>query len=429
MLISEFTLDYGRLIHKVRTKKGISLEELAHSLCSVQYLKKLEKGKEKGRRDIIDPLLKRLEISYSNMEETLKNIIINLTSWHNAMIFKNLDYVEKYKKKAKEIPDDLEISEELKLLINLMEFRYSLFMEHLNIAASQLALLKKSENKMHNSLKNYFNYFQGIYYLLKNEYLKALDILHEAERGFIDTEGKCDQGLMYHLALTHSQNMNIPLAKYYAKQANGYFQVHKIFARSIECQIIIGINEVREKLYEKAYFTFKKVIASCNNYNLKESLPIAIHNLAFIESQRGNRESAIQLFQESIELKSESDNSYLISLIYLAEEYILCNELNKAKETLKKVLDAREKYNLSIEHYYSAIILQKELEQSWEELLYILEHEAIPYFEEKGQRLNLQKYYYKAAEIYENERKYKLSSEYFKKLANILLGGLSYEKN
>ena len=68
------------LIHNKRTKLGWSMESLCKGICSVSYLSKLEKGNIEIKEDIIDALLKKLDI---NLEKDLDNIINKVDDFYN----------------------------------------------------------------------------------------------------------------------------------------------------------------------------------------------------------------------------------------------------------------------------------------------------------------------------------------------------------
>lgn len=51
------------LVRKIRQEKEWSLESLAHGICSVSYLSKLEKGDALCSEEILSLLMKRLKIS------------------------------------------------------------------------------------------------------------------------------------------------------------------------------------------------------------------------------------------------------------------------------------------------------------------------------------------------------------------------------
>ena len=71
------------LIHNKRTKLGWSMESLCKGICSVSYLSKLEKGNIEIKEDIIDALLKKLDI---NLEKDLDNIINKVDDFYNNFV-------------------------------------------------------------------------------------------------------------------------------------------------------------------------------------------------------------------------------------------------------------------------------------------------------------------------------------------------------
>lgn len=61
----------GFLIRKERIKKGYSLEALAHSICSISYLSKVEHNQVKASDEVYELLFRKLDIIYARNNEVL----------------------------------------------------------------------------------------------------------------------------------------------------------------------------------------------------------------------------------------------------------------------------------------------------------------------------------------------------------------------
>lgn len=60
------------LIRETRIKKQWSQESLSHGICSLSYLSKIEKGTIQASQEILDALLKKLDIKILTKEHSKK---------------------------------------------------------------------------------------------------------------------------------------------------------------------------------------------------------------------------------------------------------------------------------------------------------------------------------------------------------------------
>lgn len=60
------------LIRETRIKKQWSQESLSHGICSLSYLSKIEKGTIQANQEILDALLKKLDIKILTKEHSKK---------------------------------------------------------------------------------------------------------------------------------------------------------------------------------------------------------------------------------------------------------------------------------------------------------------------------------------------------------------------
>ena len=80
------------LIHNKRIEKGYSLESLSKGICSVSYLSKLESGTITVKDDIVDLILKKLDL---NINEDLGELSTKVDGFYNSFslfIFDQVSY-------------------------------------------------------------------------------------------------------------------------------------------------------------------------------------------------------------------------------------------------------------------------------------------------------------------------------------------------
>ncbi|MGY3716923.1 helix-turn-helix domain-containing protein [Sutcliffiella cohnii] len=74
-------MDIGRKIKFFRKEKSISQSTLAHELCSVSYLSKIENNLVIPNVELIENLFNRLQITSFNMFDT-QTLLSQLKNWN-----------------------------------------------------------------------------------------------------------------------------------------------------------------------------------------------------------------------------------------------------------------------------------------------------------------------------------------------------------
>ncbi|ATO27063.1 hypothetical protein RA13_02755 [Bacillus atrophaeus] len=412
-------INFGRLIFLHRIEKRLTQDQLSKSICSIPYLSKLENNKISPSEDILNHLLNRLDIEIEKVQSEYKELIHVVEQWYESIIIKDNQLIDSYKKKArnyqkKRLPPDLSN------FVQLLEIRDALYVKDIDAASKKILSLQKIRKNMSVQVWNYFTYFKGILYCLKSNYFLAKNLFLEAEQGFISQKANPLPELYYHLAFANSQLHDISMAIYYAENAKHLFTQQLKYNRIIECDLIIGINLTRQERYIEAKEKFNTIITMCKSNKYYYLCAKGLHNLAYLESQKGNNRNAIRFYEESLLFKEVNENSYLNTLLHLSEEHLKLNEKEKAYKIYNKVITYYSTYNLSKEYYYKAKVEKLKFEGEIEELITLLEEEVIPYFEKINNVMYLSKILYITAGMFEKERKYKKSSEYYQKAYRLL---------
>ena len=407
-------IDLGKLIFLHRIKKGLTQEQLAKAICSIPYLSKLENNKIEPSKDILIQLLNRIDIDIENVHNDYKDLIYILEKWYEAILIKDIHLIDSYKRKARNYQVNT-FPPELTYFVQLLEIRYALYDKDLVEASKMILDMQKVKKNMSVQVLNYFNYFQGIFACLKSEYSLGKDYFLKAEQGFIEDKADPVPELQFHLSLANSHIYDISMAIHYANNAKQLFTQQLSYSRIIDCDLIIGINLIRQERYQEAEEKFNTLINMCKLNKYHHLCAKGLHNLAYLESQKRNHRNAIKYYRESLSYKEKNDNSYLNTLYFLSKEYLKLDETDTAYEIYDEIIKYYSTYNLSKEYYYKALIGKLDISKNAEELIKILEEEVIPYFEQKNNTTTLSKLILMAAEVFERERKYKKSCIYYKK--------------
>lgn len=231
------------LIHNKRIEKGYSLESLSKGICSVSYLSKLESGTITVKDDIVDLILKKLDL---NINEDLGELSAKVNEFYNSFSLFIFDQVSYFTEK------------EINLLLNSR-----LFLDALIIKAWQngvdidgLAYYEK-----YFSLRQKKRYYQILVYENKKDYAELLANFPE-----IDTYAIIAQSLYRKGAYA----MSIPYFIYYfdlaSKQCdidnmiNAQFGLGNVYACLFDMEACIKEYDKTLKLIGSNYSYLKNYI-------------------------------------------------------------------------------------------------------------------------------------------------------------------------
>ena len=144
------------LIHNKRIEKGYSLESLSKGICSVSYLSKLESGTITVKDDIVDLILKKLNL---NINEDLGELSTKVDGFYNSFSLFIFDQVSYFTEK------------EINLLLNSRLFLDALIIKawQNGVDIDELAYYEK-----YFSFRQKKRYYQILVYENKKDYAELL---------------------------------------------------------------------------------------------------------------------------------------------------------------------------------------------------------------------------------------------------------------
>lgn len=415
----------GQRIRYYRKTKGLTQEELAQGICSVSYLSKIEKGDAKSSEEVINMLCERLGISPEDVDEN--QILEMLNEWYSQMVDRNFDKAEVFLHNT--------VQPKMKNVIEpTLILRYELFLSrfymvhHVNPdLEGSYKQLKRAESffdEMTPDLKFYYLNFLSMYYNIKREYKKALDLLKEAESlyntkttGITQSEGAV---LFYHLALTYNYLCRVTSVNHYAFKAISIFDKEYNYSRSADCQILLGLSNRRVGNYEQAEFHLKQALKYSTTFKDDFTNGVIYHNLGYVASNQKIHSKALDYYFKSLDAKTKVPNNETKSTIMLiAKEYFLADDRKNAKIWLDKCFEVLD-LNLIDDMYYHIMTLKYRIENNYDELVEILSKGAIPYYEKHHIWEYVAEYSEMLADIYFDQSLYKKSSQYYQRANNAL---------
>lgn len=405
----------GAYIRYLRMQNGMTQEELANGICSVPYLSKLENNRLIPSEEIVNLLLKKLGIQIKEVYQLVQTLRQKLTEGNYAIKFKD-------RKSATQVFEEIKNYEQQ--IINfpqvlwdfyLFLLKYFLFIKEETTESKKIIqTIENLKNQLNNHQKISFYHLKGVYYCLNKNYEEGLIFLKKAQV-YMEQTKEFNPELYYHLGLTYSYLNNIILAINYSSISLNYFNDSANYLRSLDCQIILGINYLRIEEDEKSIFYFNNVRNIIETFDIKDLKGMILHNFGYFYFKKKEYQNAIEYFLESLNHKNENNIDYCNTILYLVNAFKNLKEIDKANEWLKKGLDfAQIHEDKTI--FIKLKILEYQLKNLNEDYIFFLEKTAIPYFKQKKDLPNLCECLEYLASLYFRERKYKLASINYKLL-------------
>jgi len=331
-------MNEGKIIKFYREKYQMTQEQLGKGICSGTHVSKIERLQTEYAPEIMTLLSARLGINMEHELMKLTNINKRLVQWQNVIIMQLYEEMDL-------IHNEL-LNEELIQISNnanlykLLRIRYLLMHNLVEESFTFLNEIKKNEHKLSPYETNLLRHVLGIYYLAKHEHLKAIQSLKTIN----DREYTNDE-YYYHLAVAYHSHEQPVLAYFYADKAKQFFKNTNSYLRVIDAEMLMLIQLKDDGEFTETIKGFENLIHSCDLCKSTERKARVLHNLAFEYYRKKNYDLASKYYYESMQLKDNESNPYLLSLEgYISSSYfgkllsedelfLLVNEgLEKAKK-------------------------------------------------------------------------------------------------
>ncbi|MGL4820420.1 MAG: helix-turn-helix domain-containing protein [Bacilli bacterium] len=226
-------MNYAEIIRNERKKRGITQEELAKDICSASHLSKLETGVPGTSDEVIELLLKKLNISIEDVKERYITLEQTLNSLSTAISYMDEKSAKKLMGKIDTMVDEFNHSpyDHMRLL---MQFRYYLYVNNRKKATSFFNKISKIQAKLSRQEIDLHNHMMGVYYYSEKEYVTALRFLKDVSASYPEDE------TAYHLSNVYLALGSRILAYEYAMRAYQKFKKENNSRRIIEVQLIMN---------------------------------------------------------------------------------------------------------------------------------------------------------------------------------------------
>lgn len=405
-------MEFGPLIKYYRTQKGMTQKELAAGICSIPHLSKIENNSKEANDETISLLLKRLDVSFEEMEEKEELIYFLLKELGEKLNYYLSEEVEGIFQKLKDLEHVIPFSIHI-YSYELYKYRYLLFKDFLAEAEAQSDLLYKQKKNFSQHEVYLFTYYNAVLLIKKGQYNLADELLDEIHVNDINEMTNGD--FLYHRALVKTSLEQSGHAIHFAKLALQIFTNQHNFYRILHTLMLLGINYTQLNIYEEAQVCFKHLIRNAELLKEEKMLPWIYHNMGYLQRRMNNVKEALAYYEKSLALQSIKNHHYLVTQYTIAELYWLNQSIDKAKECFEKVKTlskeiGMKKYKLLAEFYLIYIA-------SPEKGIKYLEQKLIPFLEEtKEHKEDLTRFYKMLSDHYTKHGMYLEAVNYFTKL-------------
>lgn len=404
----------GKTILYYRKKRKITQKQLAEGICTTSYLSKIENGQNTASDQTIELLADKLQIKNDpNNMEKVSQVKGMIDEWYKLLKARKGKRADKQK--------DLIISEiegienpDLLSYFQLIDLRHQLFFR--NLKNSEDLISEIQTELLSSRLKYYYLHFKGLFCYYQLQYQDALNAYQGAESISIENQFETEPELYYHLGIIYKNLHQNTLSYHYAQRALGIFNHTNRYDRSLDCEILLGINLGRMKRYAEAEKKYINALNSSEDLQLNYERAVICHNIGILYSDMGQHETALDHFRKSYQIKKQQAyDTLLLSIYQIVIEYIHLGNQTNAKRWLNKGLglaieseSKKQEILFSILHFK----VQGNKDQTFESYM---TGTAIPFFERKKDWAEQCECLEQLADYYCEHRKYEKASTAFRK--------------
>ncbi|QTD41035.1 tetratricopeptide repeat protein [Sporosarcina sp. Te-1] len=411
----------GHVIRAERVRQEMKQVVLAKGICTPSYLSKIERNLIEPSEEIVELLMERLGLDSAKFlqpaqdktEQEFSQMLKD--SYRNVITKRDKDYT---RQQLELLLQENPIFEDQSIYYthSLIIIRFRL------IAGDDLDDIGKELDNMANfseyfgSMQTYlFTLNKALFYYTKSHFKKALEhfeqVIFQSENIYLEDWEKAE--LFYMLGVAYTADVRIFHSIEYIRRALAYFRENFQMKRVLDCYILLGITYKKSEQYQEAYEAYTKALQLCDEFNLDNEKGLIYHNIGTLCAIKGKSEEAIENYIKSLELK-ESHDSPLITIYCLIIEYSKMNDKKLVDEWTSKGLSLYQELNdETLDSYFHHYRFYRSLHQKGG-LSVSVAKETIQYFKDIQDFRHVHKYCTALAEWYYSNRKYKLSSIYFR---------------
>ncbi|WP_161524832.1 helix-turn-helix domain-containing protein [Alteribacter lacisalsi] len=403
----------GQKIFCRRKQKGLTQEQLAHGICSISHLSKIENGHELPGADILAHLCKRLGTSSADiLRDDTEVLFQSLYKWYASV--NNRDET-KAAELAGIIRRQAESTHDSEALLYWKLFRvwYLLYLRKTEEAGSLLEEICPYRERLQTKAGYFFHLFSGFYHCLTEDYLQALGHLLDAEER-MEESGGSDPELYYQMALV---NMNLHRTYYSiesAGKAADHYTKELNYIRTIDCEILLSVNKARLKQFAQAEKHLNHAREASSLLSSDMHAAVIYHNYGYLKYCQGEVLDSLPFFIKSKHLGESRQYEERIRTAYcLGRAYYELKNFETAGRWISQGKEMAIRHGLNEFYLHFKVLAFRNTGSLDLDYEMLLKNEVIPYFTEKQLWHHAANYAELLAEYYASANRYKWSAHYF----------------
>lgn len=405
----------GERIRYFRKLNRLSQKQLSEGVCSVSHLSNIENGGyERPSVYIIEELCKKLNISLDDLDayDMVASISKKISLWHKYM--RNRDKTQATKL-FESINEDISQTYDPDVLIKFKIFtlNYKILLRKVVEAGELIHELQQHRENMKDEHEYYYLLFCGYYMYVKEDYTEAMELLLEAKNK-LDKLSFDDPDIYYALALVYMHLNGAIYSIDHAEQALQLYVNEFNYVRSVECEILLGINKTNMHNYNQAHIHLTKAYDAAKLLNSVELVGNIYYYFGYLNLMKNEYELAIDDFNKCLEHHIPELYERDVRMYYfLAKANYELNQMSEANRWVKKGYELAVTKQLK-EFIIHCKVLQLQIdEQSPACIEHFIKNEVLPYFEQRQYWYYVATYAELLANNYAKQFKYKYSSHYY----------------
>ncbi len=402
----------GKKLYYYRKLRGLTQEQLAYGICSIPHLSKIENGHETPSTEILEHLSNRLGITLGDITSIgeTDSVDVELLNWYNAICRR--DKKEAFRLFTHLTKTIISIQDPvIQIKYKIFVLGYYLLQCEFDKADPMIKGLQNLRKKLSPELAYYYYVFVGLYCYLKEDYAEALNVYEQAEKIWNDHKIN-DPDIFYHLALTNMHLNRSFISIRYSELALELFNKNFDYVRSMQCQLLLGVNLTRISNFDQAEKHLIHCLQVSERLSNPELLGTSYRNLGYLYFKQSDDMKAIQYYKSSLELTT-NEADLAVTYYYLARSYTRLKDYDPAQEWIERGIELTNRLDLKELHMHLQF-LQYQIDHSYTtDLESILKEEIIPYFKKRKNWHYVAKYAEILADYYSSQYKYKHASQYY----------------
>ncbi|MDF2038408.1 helix-turn-helix transcriptional regulator [Cytobacillus oceanisediminis] len=411
----------GKIIYYHRKKQKKTQEQLCQGICSTTHLSKIENSPKEGNLETLEMLCNRLGISIEEENKKTQFIRQQLSQFYESIERVHRDNADRLYKELLANKDYIQCTEMI-YLFELYILRYLLAIDDIPEFEHLSSAMKKNINKFSSFEKYLWEFIQGIYFAIKQQYARSVAILEKIEdKAELYSEKITDY--YYYKAAMHGYLKHFTLSLHYSYKALRIFQNTGNILRIMHVKNGLAVNFIYINDLDQAEVMLKTVLNDAEMLKDKSIKISVLHNLGLLYSKKRRLQESLTFYSKCLQLKSKHTLGYYNTLVEYAQVLLDLKENEKAANLLHEALNGFNE--LTSSKYVELMVLYLEAIEDKNSLMDYISTEALPAMEKDMNLYKAIKYSDRLAEFFEEKGDFTSANRYLH-LSNNLLKKLTF---